>query len=127
MAREIVVRGQKETAAALSKVSDDLDDLSDANKQVARDLLPGIIHKTRVDTGALAAGWGAGPQATRIEFTNPLPYALTQEFGNTRGVEPTFAIEQTFREHEGDVERAYGSAIERRGKRRGFRTTRCKG
>lgn len=123
MAKQTIkVEGKREVVRAFDKVSSDLEDMTRTNQEVATMLLPDVREGTRRDKGTLAASWDAGSDATQAKFTNPLQYAVPQEFGTKRGVEPTFAVAGAFEAKRDEVDAVYADAIRDSGERAGLKT-----
>jgi hypothetical protein len=116
------VEGKKEVQRAFDKVASDMEDQTRTNQEVATMLLPDVREATRKRTGALAQSWEAGADAERALFSNPLQYAVPQEYGSKRGVEPTHAVESAFSAKADEVENVYGNAVQRSGDRAGLKT-----
>lgn len=121
MARQVKVEGQKEVARAFDKVSDDLEDMTRVNQGVAEMLLPDVRAGTRYREGMLRNAWEAGADETRAKFENPLQYAVPQEFGSKRGVEPTLAVQGAFEAKGEEINARYADAIRDSGEKAGLK------
>jgi hypothetical protein len=117
------VEGKPEVIRAFKNVADDLKDMTSANQEVATMLLPDVRAGTRYKSGDLRNAWEAGSDAERAKFTNPLQYAIPQEFGSKRGVEPTLAVQGAFEAKGEEVNAKYERTIRDSGERAGLKTS----
>lgn len=126
MAKQTVkVEGKREVAQAFSRLSSDMDDLTDDNEAIAERLLQDVRRRTRKRTETLAQSWIAGGDASHIKFSNPQKYAPVQEFGSERrNIDPTNAVKFAFEDNASVITDGYADATRKRAKRRNLRTTR---
>jgi hypothetical protein len=118
----MTVEGEREVLRAFDKLSDSLDNLSDANAEVAEKLIGDVRKNTRRKTGTLASAWIGSGEATAAQFSNPTSYAVIQEFGG-RSIEPTNAVARAFEGNKDAIQGTYSDAIERRAKRADITTS----
>jgi len=123
MGAKVKIDGIQETTAAFNKVSDQIQDLSQAHQAEANMLLPDIKSATRKRSGELAASWQGNGIPTKAEFINSVVYAGVQEYGwSQHNIEPTNAIMRAFEGNSQRTEEVYASAIGDIARRAGFDT-----
>lgn len=121
--QQLEVKGKREVTRAFDRLADDSNDLTPAHSEIASKVLGDIQRRTRRRTGTLQAGWGADPEAQSVRFTNPLRYALPQEYGaEGRNISPTNAVRLAFEAHADDITEAYGDDLRSKAKRANLRT-----
>jgi hypothetical protein len=123
MTAKVKVDGIPQTTAALNKVANQIQDLSQAHQAEANMLLPDIKAATRKRSGDLAGAWQGDGIATEAKFINSVVYAGVQEYGwSGHNIEPTNAITQAFERNSGQTEAIYADAIGDIARRAGFDT-----
>lgn len=114
----------RELERGLDQLRDRVSAMPEAHAAVAADLVPGIVQRTPVRSGALAGSWSSTGQPDRGVIESSEEYAGVVEYGDpARGIPPARMVRDTLEASEREVVAGYEDGIEREAKRIGFGTT----
>jgi hypothetical protein len=117
------VKGKREVVQAFSRLSSDMEDLTDENTDLAGKIVGDVKRNTRKRTGTLADSWIASGDPSHILFSNPQKYAPVQEFGSDRrSIDPTNAVKKAFEDNTNAITDGYADGTRKRAKRRHIAT-----